>query len=127
MNHHRQLDRTRQTQLPAEHFPLHLSGRVVVVIVKPDLSPGDYAPTLLDKVEELLFRNVIKEPGIVWMHSNGCIDVLVPLSQADCPLKRAALRIAGPDVEHRRDPALAGTRDYFFAIGIVLSAVDMAM
>src|SRR5882672_10502787 len=98
MNHHRQFDRTRQAQLPPEHFPLHLSGRIIVMIVEPDLSPGDYPPALLDKVEELLFRSVIKEPGVVWMHPHGGIDVLVLLSQIDRSLKSAALRIAGDDV-----------------------------
>src|SRR6266481_6322518 len=127
MNHHRQLDRTRQPQLPAEHFPLHLSGRVIVMIVEPDLSPGDHPPALLDKVEELLCRSVIKEPGVVRMHPHGRIDVLVFFSEIDRSLKRSAVRIARPDVQHCRHTRSARAGYYFIPISVVLSTVDVAM
>src|SRR5260370_35669993 len=127
MNHQRQLDRTSQTQLPAEHFPLQVSRRMIVMIVEPDLSPGNHARALLDEVEELLFRGRIKESGIVWMHTHGCIDSFVPFSQIDRSLKCPTVRTAGADVQHCLDTGIAVPCDYFFAIGIVLNPVAVSM
>src|SRR5260370_36706325 len=106
MNHQRQLDRTSQTQLPAEHFPLQLSGRIVIMIVEPNFSPGNHARALLDEVEELLFRGRIKESGIVWMHTHDCIDSFVPFSQIDRSLKCPTVRIARAAVQRWLDTGI---------------------
>src|SRR5260370_33515087 len=127
MNHQRQLDRTSQTHMPAEHFTLQLSGRIVIMIVEPNFSPANHARALLDEVEELLFRGRIKESGIVWMHTHGCIDSFVPFSQIDRSLKCPTVRIAGADVQHCIDTSIAGACDYFFALGIVLNPRGVAM
>jgi len=63
----------RARRIAAEHSPLHLSGRIrnnSRARLSQRLRAGAAC-----KVEELLFRKVIKEPCIVVDAPNGCIDV----------------------------------------------------
>src|SRR5258706_7703138 len=127
MNYHRQVLCTRETQLTLENFALSLAWRMVVMIIKPNLAPGNHAGTLFRKVHQALRCRIIEQLRIMWMDTDGGINLWILFGQLNRPFEHTAVRIAGPDVEHGSDPGISCVRYYFFAVGIVLSSVDVAM
>src|SRR5213593_3927268 len=127
MNHDRQLARSRQPQLSSKYFALYLARRMIVMIIKPDFSPGDYAFALFNQIEKQFFSRVIEEFCVVRMNADSNVDFVVILSQLNRPFKGSAVRVAGADVEHGRNPGSARSGNHMFAINVVFRTVDVAM
>src|SRR5260370_28520962 len=71
MNDDRQLRGLRQFHLLHEDGLLNFSGRVIVEVVEPDFSPGDY-PGMPRPLQHLSIRGVVGKPGLVGMDSYAC-------------------------------------------------------
>src|SRR5712692_552676 len=100
---------------------------MIVMIIKTDLTPRNHSLALPGQINQALLCSLVKQLRIVRMYADGCIDVCVFFCQLDRALKRAAVRIAGADVEHCPDARGARTTNYLFAVGVIFCPVDMAM
>ena len=127
MNHDRQIARLRQPQLSSKDFALYLARRMIVMIIKPDFSPGDYAFALFNQIEKQFFSRVVEKFCVVRMNADRNVDFVVIFSQLNRPFKGSAVRVARPDVEHGRNPGSARSRNDILAISVVFRTVDVAM
>src|SRR5258708_25313766 len=127
MNDHRQVQTPGQSQLSRENCALHFARRVIVMIVEPNLAPGNHALALLYEINEPLLCLIVEQLRIVRMDADGCIDVCVCFSELDRALEGVAVRIAGADIEHRPDARVSRAVNYVVAVGVVFCSVDVAM
>ena len=97
------------------------------MIIETNFSPRYNALALSSQVKQPPLGRIIKQLGVMRMDTNGRVNPVVRLSQFNCAFKRAAVRIARADIEHRRHARVSCARNYLFAIGIVFLAVDVTM
>src|SRR2546421_3567590 len=127
MNDYRQVQGPGQPQLPLEDFTLHVSRRVIIMIIEPDLAPRNHAPALFCQIKKSLLCSIVEQLRIVRMDADGCIDVWVCFSQLDRAFEGAAVRIAGADIEHSPDARVARATNYVVAVGVVFRSGDVAV
>src|ERR1041384_6635238 len=113
--------------MSAKHLYLHVAGRVVVMKIQPNFSPGNYPGVRANQILCLLFGEIIIVPGIMRVSSDGCIDVVVLLSKIDCSFESFTVRIPGPYIEYKIHFRIASSIDNLFPITIELSAIEMCV
>ncbi len=105
----------RQFHLPHENFLLHVARRMIVEIVQPDLAPGDYLGMLRQSLH-VLICGFIRQPGLVRMDAERCVDKIVFLRQSN-----SAIHLRGPvavaDGDDGLHSGLASARNHLLAIG----------
>ena len=88
MDHDRQPGCTRQFHLPEEYLLLQLAGRVIVVVVESDFSPGNDLGALCQLLQFLKI-GIGGELGFVGMNADGGVNKLMPLSQLNAAVERS--------------------------------------
>src|SRR6266705_4000752 len=127
MNQDRQLARSRQPQLSSEGFALHFARGMIVMIIEPDFSPGDYAFALFNQIEKPFFSRGVEKFGVVRVDADRDVNLVVIFSQSDRAFEIPTVRVAGADVEHGRNPGSARSGNHMFAINVEVRTVDVAM
>ena len=127
MNDDGQLRFSSQHQLTTESCTLHIARRIVVVIVKSYLAPGDDFAGSLQKFMNPLFGGFVKEPGIVRMNPNCRVKVWVVLGQLDSPFKRTTVWIPSANVQDRANTCISRPLDYLITISVKLRTIDVCV
>ena len=125
VDHNRQLGSSSQFHLPNENFPLRVAGRMVVVIIESDFSPGN---NLGMSRQALHFgvRVIGSQPCLVRMNPDRRVHERILLGELNPGIKIGrAIPVA--DRDHRDDSSLAGTCDYLLAVGVELLAIEMCV
>src|SRR5579859_6643280 len=98
---------------------------MVVVVVEPNLSPGNYLGMPRQLLQGLI-RGVIGEPRFVGMNSDRRIHKRIFLCQLNPGIEiRRTIAIANGD--HRPHSGLTRASDYLVAIGVELLAIEMCV
>ena len=127
MNDQRQTSVSGQVKLPPKHFHLHVARRVVVVKVESNFTPGYDARALFKKTGDSLFSFAVKEAGVVRVGANCGVDIFVLLGQLNGALQRAAMGIAGADIQNGGNACIARTLNNLLAVRVKLRTVYVCM
>ena len=126
VNYDRQAPPSSNTDLPPEHLSLHLTRAVIIVKVEPDLTPCDDIFRFRE-LQKVGFRFVVIELGIVRVHPNARIDIVVMLGNSYRPPKVIRMRVARTDIQHRHNTGLPSPSDHLVTVNLKRLAVNMTM
>ena len=125
MNHDGQFGGRCQAHLAPENFFLHLTRRMIVVVIQPDLSPSNYLG-MPRQVLHALVGGFVCEPGFVGMDPESRVHEIVFLRQLDSAIDlRGAIAVA--DGDHGLYASLSCAGDHLFAVGGKLLAIEMCV
>src|ERR1700752_4560042 len=94
--------------------------------IQPNLTPGDDM-LRLNQLLDFLFSLIVVETRVGRMCADRGIDVLMPLAQLNCTLKRATVRITRPHIQNRSNASRPPPLNHLFAIDVKFFAVNVCM
>src|SRR5580658_9776741 len=96
---------------------------MIVIVIESDLAPGDDLGMLCQSLHRLVSR-VIREPGLMRMNPDGCVQERILVRELNSGIERwRAVAVANGD--DRPNSCRSGVSDHLFAIGVELLAVEM--
>src|ERR1700676_3262757 len=113
----------RQLQLLQKYPLLHISRRMIIEIVQPNLAPGNDLGALCQS-RHLLEIGLTGKFSFVRMNSDRRINELVLFGELDGTIKRAWARSTA-DRENGFNSRLLGTLEHGRAVGIELLHLEM--